>query len=377
MGGFIAFMLIVGRRLFPWILWQVARTGSRELFTLCVVAAAVSIAYGAAYIFEVSFALGAFFAGMVLRESEFSQRAATDTLPLQDAFAVLFFVSVGMLLDPLVLVKQPGMVAATVAIIVLGKALAAFALVLAFRYPVATALTVAASLAQIGEFSFILADLGISLGLMPKEGASLIVAGAMISIAINPIVFRFTAMTAQWLERRQGAAGDAEAADDPLAKLPMAPGGAPPSQHVVLVGHGRVGQRIAAALTERGLPFVVADLDRERVAGLRATNVPAICGDATHAQVLAQAHVRDARAFVIATSETVQARAMAESARTLNPAIEVLVRSHNAEEAQLLEQDGTGKVFVGEHELANSMARHLFDVFDNQMYEPNKKETAT
>jgi CPA2 family monovalent cation:H+ antiporter-2 len=187
--AFVALMLVVGRRAVPWLLWQVARTGSRELFTLCVVAAAVSIAYGAAQLFGVSFALGAFFAGMVLRESEFSHRAAEETLPLRDAFAVLFFVSVGMLFDPRCWSTQPLQGAGGGGVIVVGKSLAAALLVLLLRYPLNTALTVSASLAQIGEFSFILAGLGLSLGCCRPEGQSLILAGALISIALNPRPF--------------------------------------------------------------------------------------------------------------------------------------------------------------------------------------------
>ena len=351
-GGFIALMLVVGRRLFPWILWHVVRTGSRELFTLCVVAAAVSIAYGAAYLFEVSFALGAFFAGMVLR----------DTLPLQDAFAVLFFVSVGMLLDPLILVKQPAMVAATVGIIVFGKALAATALVLAFRYPLRTALTVAAGLAQIGEFSFILADLGRTLELLPKEAPSLIVAGALISIAINPLVFGAVEPISRWWSRCSAVTGRPLPPASPMAELPLQTDTRILTGHVVLVGWGRVGKRIAAALAERGTPFVVAEQNRELVERLRTEGVLAVWGDATDPEVLVQAHVREAHALVIATPETVQVRAMVQTARTLNPGIDVVVRSHNAEEAQLLEADGTGSVFVGENELAKSMVRHLIEV---------------
>jgi CPA2 family monovalent cation:H+ antiporter-2 len=196
---FVALMLVVGRRLFPWLLWQVTKTGSRELFTLCVVAAAVTIAYGSAALFGVSFALGAFFAGMVLRESEFSHRAAEESLPLRDAFAVLFFVSVGMLFDPAVLLEQPLQVLAVVAIVIVGKSIAAFVLVLLFRYPLNTALTVSASLAQIGEFSFILAALGVSLELLPAQGQSLIVAGALFSIALNPLVFALVAPASRWV----------------------------------------------------------------------------------------------------------------------------------------------------------------------------------
>ena len=186
---FVVLMLVVGRRLFPWLLWQVTRTGSQELFTLTVVAAAVSIAYGSAELFGVSFALGAFLAGMVLRESQFSQRAATEILPLRDAFAVLFFVAVGMLFDPQVLIEHPWKVVATVAIIVFGNSFIATIFVMLMRYPLSTALTVSAGLAQIGEFSFILAALGLSLGVLPPEGHSLILAGALISIALNPLLF--------------------------------------------------------------------------------------------------------------------------------------------------------------------------------------------
>ena len=218
---FIAFMIVVGRRLFPWFLWQVARTGSRELFTLCVIAVAVGIAYGSAELFGVSFALGAFFAGMVMRESDLSHRAASDSLPLQDAFSVLFFVSVGMLFDPQVLVREPIRVLAVLAIVILGKSLAAFAIVLAFRYPLNTALTVSASLAQIGEFSFILAGLGISLGLLPVEGQSLILAVAILSIALNPVVFRGVEPLQRWIRSRSKLARQFERPHDPLAELPM------------------------------------------------------------------------------------------------------------------------------------------------------------
>lgn len=219
--AFVAFMLVAGRRLFPWLLWQVTKTGSRELFTLCTVAAAVGIAYGSSALFGVSFALGAFFAGMVLRESQFSQRAAEQTLPLQDAFAVLFFVSVGMLFDPAVLLQQPLRVLATVAIIMLGKAAVALTLVLLLRYPVRTALTAAASLAQIGEFSFILAGLGVSLGLLDTQAQSLIVAGALISIALNPLAFAAVGPCQAWLLRHPGLARRLALQEDALAALPM------------------------------------------------------------------------------------------------------------------------------------------------------------
>ncbi len=356
---FVALMLVVGRRFFPWLLWQVAKIGSRELFTLCVVAAALAVAYGSAALFGVSFALGAFFAGMVLRESEFSHRAAQDSLPLRDAFAVLFFVSVGMLFDPLVLVERPLQVLAVVGIIVVGKSLAAMAVVLLFRYPLSTALTVSASLAQIGEFSFILAALGVSLKLLPAEGQSLILAGALISIAINPFVFSLIEPARRWIVARSAAARRLEARDDPLAELPMSTDRRFLTRQVVLVGYGRVGRRIGEALTAAGLPFVVADQNRELVESLRADGVPAVSGNATDPAVLIQAHIAEARMLVIATPQTLEVRQMVETARALNPAIEIVVRSHNAEEAALLENEKAGKVFVGESELASAMAGHV------------------
>ncbi|AVS84686.1 YbaL family putative K(+) efflux transporter [Paracidovorax avenae] len=358
-GGFVAVMLLVGRRLFPWMLWQVARTGSRELFTLCVVAAAVGIAFGSAALFGVSFALGAFFAGMVMRESEFAHRAAQETLPLRDAFAVLFFVSVGMLFDPRVLLERPLQVLAVVAIIIFGKTFAAAALVLAFRYPLNTALTVSASLAQIGEFSFILVGLGASLGLLPPEGASLVLAGALFSIALNPILFRAIAPLQNWLRARSAWARQLELRDDPLAELPESTHQRYLARQVVLVGYGRVGRRIAAALAARDIPFVVAEQNRELVEWLRTQGMAAVAGDAVEPAVLIQAHIARAHMLVIATPDTLDVRQIVATARTLNPAIETVVRTHNEEEAQLLESEGVGKVFLGEEALAVAMTTHV------------------
>jgi CPA2 family monovalent cation:H+ antiporter-2 len=358
-GVFVALMLVVGRRFFPWVLWQVTKTGSRELFTLCVVAAALSIAYGASELFGVSFALGAFFAGMVLRESEFSQRAAEESLPLRDAFSVLFFVSVGMLFDPGILVLQPLKVLAVVGVIVVGKSLAAFVIVLLFRYPLNTALTVSASLAQIGEFSFILAALGVSLKLLPNEAQSLILAGALISIALNPLVFAAIEPALRLIRRRSSYARRLEQRDDPLAELPMSTEQKYLAKQVVLVGYGRVGRRIAGALAARGQPFVVADINRERVEALRGQGIPAVVGDASDPAVLVQAHIADARQLVIAVPDAVGAPKMIETARTLNPDIECVVRCHNEDEAALLAQLPGTRVFVGEIELADAMVRHV------------------
>ncbi len=358
-GGFVTLMLVVGRRVFPWLLWQVARTGSRELFTLCVVAAALSIAYASAKLFGVSFALGAFFAGMVMRESEFSHRAAHESLPLRDAFAVLFFVSVGMLFDPRVLLEQPLQVLGVVAIIVVGKSLAAGALVLAFRYPLNTALTVSASLAQIGEFSFILLGLGLSLGLLPPEGQSLVLAGALVSIALNPLVFQAVEPLQRWILARSATARALAARDDPLSELPMSTDPRYLAQHVVLVGYGRVGGKIADALQAHGLPFVVTEQNREKVEALRARGLAAVSGDAAEPEVLVQAHIARARMLVVAVPDAMRARQMLATARTLNPGIETVVRTHSDEEASQLRHDQAGAVFVGEHELAQSMARHV------------------
>lgn len=358
---FVVLMLVVGRRVFPWILWQVARTNSRELFTLSVVAAAVGIAYGSAQLFGVSFALGAFFAGMMLSESHLSQRAAEESLPLRDAFSVLFFVSVGMLFDPGVLLREPAHVLAVVAIIVLGNSLAAFALVLAFRYPVNTALTVAVSLAQIGEFSFIVAGLGVSHGLLPPEGQDLVLAGALISIAINPLVFGAVEPLHQWVLSRSEFARTFERRDDPLAELPMTVDQNRLTGQVVLVGYGRVGRRIGDALAARGISFVVAEQNREIVERLREEGVAAVSGNAGEPAVLIQAHIARASMLVIATPDTFHVRRMIETARALNPGIETVVRTHSEEEATLLRQESAGTVFMGEHELALGMTRHVLE----------------
>ena len=358
---FIALMLVVGRRIFPWLLWQIARTGSRELFTLCVIAAAVGIAYGSAELFGVSFALGAFFAGMVMRESPLSYRAAEESLPLRDAFSVLFFVSVGMLFDPHVLISEPIHVIVVMAIIVFGKSLAAFFLVLLFRYPLNTALTVSASLAQIGEFSFILANLGVSLRLLPTEGQSLILAGAIISIALNPLVFHAIEPAQAWIRSRSKLAQSLERPDDPLAVLPMTVDLNRLTGQVVLVGYGRVGRRIGEALAANGISFVVAEENREIVEKLRESGVPAVSGDGSEPTVLIQAHIHRARMLVIATPDTLDVRRMIEIARTVNPRIETVVRTHSEEEAVLLEKENAGKVFLGEHELALAMIRHVLE----------------
>ena len=358
---FVTLMFVVGKRLFPWVLWQVARSGSRELFTLCVIAAAVGIAYGASIVFGVSLALGAFLAGMVLRESALSHRAANDTLPLRDAFSVLFFVSVGMLFDPAIITGEPLRLLVVVMIIVVGKSLAALLIVLACRYPLNTALTVSASLAQIGEFSFILASLGVSLKILPAEGQSLILAGALLSIAFNPLVFRIIHPLQNWLRSRSRLARRLERPADPLAVLPDSIDTVRLTDHVLLAGYGRVGRRIGETLLAHGKMMVVAEQDRELVEQLRKRNIPAVSGDVAEAEVLIQAHIARARMLVIAIPDTVRARKMIEIARTINPSVVIMVRTHTEEESTLLRDEGGIEVFMGEHELALGMTRAIME----------------
>ncbi|PKM44267.1 MAG: Kef family K(+) transporter [Gammaproteobacteria bacterium HGW-Gammaproteobacteria-1] len=361
--AFIVLMLVVGRRVLPWLLWQIARTGSRELFTLSVIAIALGIAYGAAQLFSVSFALGAFFAGMVMRESEFSHRAAEESLPLRDAFSVLFFVSVGMLFQPAILLEQPLRVLTVVAIIMFGKSLAALALVLAFRYPFSTALTVSASLAQIGEFSFILAGLGLTLGVLPPEGMSLVLAGALISIACNPLLFAAVEPFRRWILTHSDLARRLERREDPYAELPMSTERKYLEGQAVLVGYGRVGRRIAQALEAANIPYVVVEQNREVVENLRKQGKAAVSGNAAESAVLIQAHIAKAAMLVVAAPDPLLVRPVVDIARALNPAIEIVLRTHSEEESQLLRKEGMGTVFFGEEELARGMMSHVLARF--------------
>lgn len=361
--AFIAFMLLAGRRYFPKLLWLVARTGSRELFTLCVITAAISIAYVASKLFGVSFALGAFFAGMIMRESSFSHRAAEESLPLRDAFAVLFFVSVGMLFNPAVLIEQPLQILIVVGIILIGKSIAAFVLVLAFRYPLQSALIVSASLAQIGEFSFILAELGVRLKMLPEEGQSFILAGALISIAINPLVFKLINPVHAWIKSYPRLLSFFERSGDPLAELPMTTKEEYLSGQVVLIGYGRVGKRVAHLLSEKNIPYVVIEENRELITSLRASGIPSVYGDASEPSVLIQSHIVHASLLMILIADTVHLRKIIHYAYQLNPKIEIVVRTHDEEEAALLQKEITGKVFFAEGEIAKSMGEYALSRF--------------
>jgi len=356
--AFVVVMLVGGRRILPRILWWVAQTGSQELFRLGVTAVAIGVAFGAAKLFDVSFALGAFFAGMMLRESEFSHRAAEESLPLRDAFAVLFFVSVGMLFDPSILWREPAKLLAVVLIIVLGKTVAAMLLVLAFRYPLSTALTVGAALAQIGEFSFILAGLGVALGLLPEEGRSLVLAGALVSIGLNPALFKVVDPVRLWILSRSASARRLEHRIDDLDELPQTTDRAMLEGHVVVLGYGRVGRQIGDRLTEAGVSVIAADSNREVVEALRTEGRAAVVGgDAMH-EVLIQAHLGSAALLVIAVDDPVVAHRAASAAREILPAIQIVIRSHSDEEASLYRQEGLGAAFVPETELARRMAEH-------------------
>ncbi len=344
---FVVVMLVVGRRVVPWSLERVARTGSRELFTLSVLAIALGVAFGSAALFGVSFALGAFFAGMLLNESELSHKAANDSLPLRDAFAVLFFVSVGMLFNPAILVEHPLQVLATVFIIIIGKSLAAFLIVRAFGHPKSTALTISASLAQIGEFAFIIAGLGVALNILPVQGQNLVLAGALISIMLNPMIFQ---LLDRWQAKHQATA--------PVAPEPEpAPG---PSldieDHVIVIGYGRVGSQLAHVLADRKVPVMVIDDSAEHVARAHAAGIPAIRGSAAADAVLAEARPAKAKIAVLAIPQPLEAGEALAKLRAINPALTLLARAHSEFEVKHLLERGADGAILAERELAYSLA---------------------
>lgn len=359
--GFIAFMLIVGKRVVPIIMQFVARLGSRELFTLTVVAAAVSIAYGSYAIFGVSMALGAFFAGMVVKESDFSHRAEEETLPLREIFSILFFVSVGMLFDPHILVESPLYILAVITIIMVGKTLAAMALVLFFRYPINTALTVGASLAQIGEFSFILATLGVSLGLLSLEAQNLILAGALFSITLNSFIFSAIEPVQRWIRERSHLARLLERSGDPLAMLPDEVDQAYLRDQVVIVGYGGVGRRITENLINENIKVVIAEENREIVEKLRNANIAAVSGVATEPSVLIQAHIMHARLLVISPMDILDIHRIVAIAKQLNPQIQVLICAESKEEAAVIRDENIGEVFYAKEEMAKNMSHHILN----------------
>jgi CPA2 family monovalent cation:H+ antiporter-2 len=349
--AFVALMLIVGRRVIPWILHTVVHTGSRELFRLSVLAIALGVAFAAASLFGVSFALGAFFAGMVMSESELSQRAASETLPLRDAFAVLFFVSVGMLFDPTILLHDPLPILAAVLIILFGKSAAAFLIVRLFGYPTSTALMISASLAQIGEFSFILAGLGVSLELLPERGRDIVLAGAILSIMLNPLFF---AMLDRWLATEKGGAAEAAAPDAAPATREVIPRTAL-TGHVILIGHGRVGRFITSASAPALGSVLVIEENSDIVEELVKQGYAAINGNAANPEVLQAANVEGARCLLVAIPDAFEGGQVVEQARQANPLLQIVARAHSEGEIEHLKKHGATVVVMGEHEIAKAM----------------------
>ena len=343
---FVAVMLVVGRRAIPWTLERIAATGSRELFTLAVLAIALGVAFGSAMLFGVSYALGAFFAGMLLNESELSHKAANDSLPLRDAFAVLFFVSVGMLFNPSILVEHPWQVLATLLIIVVGKSLAAFAIVRMFKHPTGTALTISTSLAQIGEFSFILAGLGLSLKILPQEGHDLILAGALLSIIANPFLF---SLLDRWQARQDAATTIVEPELPPGPSLDLV-------DHAIVIGYGRVGTELARVLRERGVPVLVIDDSSHHVERAHSAGIPAIRGNAAADLVLAEAQPDKAKIAVLAIPQPLEAGEVLVKLRAINPALTLLARAHSDFEVKYLLEHGADGAIMAERELAHSLA---------------------
>ncbi|MEZ0282046.1 YbaL family putative K(+) efflux transporter [Methyloceanibacter sp.] len=353
--AFIAVMLIVGKRVIPWILHYMAHTGSRELFRLSVFVIALGTAFAAAELFGVSFALGAFFAGMILSESALSQQAAQETLPLRDAFAVLFFVSVGMLFNPSIVVTAPIPVIATLLIILVGKSIAAFGIVRAFGYSTATALTISASLAQIGEFSFILAGLGVGLALLPEEGRDLILVGAIISILLNPLLFNALDRMLHKKEPADQSVATAEESDTPRESVRPAT----LTNHVVLVGHGRVGSAISDVLAEKKVPFFVIEDNDDAVAALKERGMHALSGNAADPEVIKAANLGAARCLFVAIPDAFEGGQVVQQARDINPALTIIARAHSDAEIEHLKKHGATLVIMGEHEIAKAMVSQL------------------
>lgn len=371
--AFVIFMLVVGRRVIPWILHYVAHTGSRELFRLAVFAISLGVAFGAAVLFDVSFALGAFFAGMILSESELSQRAANETLPLRDAFAVLFFVSVGMLVDPAIIVREPLPLLVTVFIIIFGKSVAAFGIVRMFGHPTSTALTISASLAQIGEFSFILVSLGVSLALLPDRGRDLVLAGAIISIMLNPLFFALLdryeakkqaaedAAAAAKSAEDTAAAAAAEAAKEPAKKKPVRvelPVTAL-TGHVVLVGYGRVGSVVGKSLRQSGVPFLVIEDDPGCLERLTEAGIEKITGNAAAPGMLTAANLEGARGLIVAIPNAFEGGQIVAKARAISTTLPIIARAHSEEEIAHLRHHGANFVIMGEQEIAKAMIAQI------------------
>ena len=357
---FIALMLIVGKRVVPWVLEVISASGSRELFRLGVLAIALGVAFGAANLFGVSLALGAFFAGMVMSESELSHQAAEESLPLRDAFAVLFFVSVGMLFDPMVLINNPLSLLATLLIIMIGKSAAAFFIVRAFKHPTGTALTISASLAQIGEFSFILAGLGVSLKIMPPEARDLVLAGAILSILCNPLVFIGFEKLRPFIERKLGAKQSADvteldAQDEDSAADAFSTYATTQTGHTIIAGYGEVGSRVAARLIEEKRPLVVIENAEKPATELREAGVEVILGNAAEADALARAGLANAQCLILALPHAFETARVIAQAGQINPSLHIIARAESVVEADYLRDLGIGTIILAEEEIARGI----------------------
>ncbi|GAA0480970.1 MULTISPECIES: YbaL family putative K(+) efflux transporter [Tatumella] len=363
--AFMVIMIVFGRRAVPWILAKSAATGSRELFTLAVLALALGIAFGAVEFFDVSFALGAFFAGMVLNESELSHRAAHDTLPLRDAFAVLFFVSVGMLFDPHILIERPLAVLGALAIILFGKSVAAWLLVTWLGHTRRTAMTISVSLAQIGEFAFILAGLGVSLGLLNDDGRNLVLAAAIMSIMINPVMFSLAERYLMKTEQQVDPAQPVSEEEEPMVPLEIC-------DHAVIVGYGRVGSLLCQKLQNLRIPVVVIETTRARVEVVREQGVPAVSGNAARSEIMDVARLDCARWLLLTIPNGYESGEIIAAAREKRPDIAIIARAHYDDEVTYILEHGANRVIMGEREIANSM----LDILETDIEQQPLRECA-
>lgn len=361
--AFVAIMMVVGRKFIPWVLWQIAKTGSRELFTLSILTASVGIAYGAAAVFDVSFALGAFFAGMVMRESKYAHRAATDSLPLQDAFSVLFFVGVGMMLDWRVILEEPWSILTMLAIIMIGKSLTAFCLVHFLRYPLHTSLNVGAALAQIGEFSFILAAQGIALGMTDQKMLSMVVASAILSIALNPVMFAMIPYVRRFSVRYFAWARAAAMLTDPYSVLPKETSRRMLMGQTILVGSGSVTRSVAKRLATDDVPFVCISEDKSFAEELREQKHAVISGDAADPMVLVQGHIVTAAQLMIIDIDPVKTLKIVEMAKQLNPELNIMARAGSRDEVEHLKQEGIARVYLDSESISEVLTGNILDYY--------------
>lgn len=361
--AFVAIMMVVGRKFIPWVLWQIAKTGSRELFTLSILTASVGIAYGAAAVFDVSFALGAFFAGMVMRESKYAHRAATDSLPLQDAFSVLFFVGVGMMLDWRVILEEPWSILTMLAIIMIGKSLTAFCLVHLLRYPLHTSLNVGAALAQIGEFSFILAAQGIALGMTDQKMLSMVVASAILSIALNPLMFAMIPYVRRFSVRYFAWARAAAMLTDPYSVLPKETSRRMLMGQTILVGSGSVTRSVAKRLATDDVPFVCISEDKSFAEELREQKHAVISGDAADPMVLVQGHIVTAAQLMVIDIDPVKTLKIVEMAKQLNPELNIMARAGSRDEVEHLKQEGIARVYLDSESISEVLTGNILDYY--------------